>query len=206
MRDGCSDTRMAGKVKYLSKSVKFGSKTLVLYSIDGLTWSSKRDELSQIQERQEAQRVTLDGAVQPQKQEGEAEKAANSDQKQNPNQAKAAAPVVKPKPRAKFKPRVAEVIPFPPGVKRGWVPAEVVEQKATSRAKTRKLAATKPNKLAKPKAVVPPPVLPVPERAKAGKAKAVTVQPRKVKKSRIVAKKAKVQRASGKVKSKRRAA
>lgn len=47
------------KGKYLTKKVKFGGKTMVLYSLDGATWSTRREELEQIKERQEAQRVTL---------------------------------------------------------------------------------------------------------------------------------------------------
>lgn len=50
---------MSQKSKYLTKVVKFGNKSLTLYSLDGLTWSSRRAELQAIKERQEANRVTF---------------------------------------------------------------------------------------------------------------------------------------------------
>lgn len=40
------------------KSVSFGGKTMTLYSLDGLTWSSRKDELQVIEDRREAQKVT----------------------------------------------------------------------------------------------------------------------------------------------------
>ncbi len=49
----------AARVKYITKTVKFGGKELVLYSIDGMTWSTRRNELQAVKERHEAQRVTL---------------------------------------------------------------------------------------------------------------------------------------------------
>lgn len=49
------------KAKYLSKIVTFGGKKITLFSIDGTTWSSKKDELHEIQERQERQRLALQG-------------------------------------------------------------------------------------------------------------------------------------------------
>ena len=47
------------KAKYLTKRVKFGEREVILYSLDGATWSTRRDELQIIRERQEAQRITL---------------------------------------------------------------------------------------------------------------------------------------------------
>lgn len=44
------------KAKYLTKTVKFGDKKFTLFSLDGVTWSSRRDELHQIIERQEQER------------------------------------------------------------------------------------------------------------------------------------------------------
>jgi len=41
---------------YLSKTVRFGNNPLTLYSIDGVTWSSRKDELLLIKERQEQKR------------------------------------------------------------------------------------------------------------------------------------------------------
>ena len=49
----------AKKLKYLTKTVRFGPNTVTLYSIDGLTWSSKKQELAVIKDRLENQRVTL---------------------------------------------------------------------------------------------------------------------------------------------------
>lgn len=49
----------AAKVKYITKTVRFGGKELVLYSIDGTTWSTRRNELLAVKERHEAQRITL---------------------------------------------------------------------------------------------------------------------------------------------------
>jgi|GEM_PF-1144428 len=56
------------KQKYLTKSTSFGNKKLTLYSLDGLTWSSRCDELEVIRERHEAQRITfaqIKGTVKP---------------------------------------------------------------------------------------------------------------------------------------------
>jgi hypothetical protein len=50
---------MAVKPKYYTKSVRFGSSEVTLYSLDGLTWSTRKDELALIQERHEAQKVTV---------------------------------------------------------------------------------------------------------------------------------------------------
>lgn len=49
----------AKKSKYLTKSIKFGSQLVTLYSLDGLTWSTRRSELQTIKERIESQRITL---------------------------------------------------------------------------------------------------------------------------------------------------
>lgn len=62
----------AKKLKYLTKTVHFGSSTVTLYSIDGFTWSSKKHELTVIKERLENQRVTL-GEIKSE--DGEDEKA-----------------------------------------------------------------------------------------------------------------------------------
>jgi hypothetical protein len=47
------------KAKYITKSVKFGGKQFTLFSLDGITWSSRRDELHQILERQEQERKSF---------------------------------------------------------------------------------------------------------------------------------------------------
>lgn len=45
--------------KYQSKTVTFGGRDFTLFSLDGVTWSSRKDELQVIQERHDSQRVTL---------------------------------------------------------------------------------------------------------------------------------------------------
>lgn len=60
------------KSKYLSKSVKFGSKQLTLYSLDGNTWSSRKDELHQILERHDQERAAFNQMI------GEAAKARDA--------------------------------------------------------------------------------------------------------------------------------
>lgn len=47
------------KGKYLTKTVKFGDAEFTLFSIDGITWSSKKEELEDIKERHERQRQAL---------------------------------------------------------------------------------------------------------------------------------------------------
>jgi len=67
------------KLKYLTKTVKFGSNSLTLYSIDGLTWSSKKQELTVIKDRLENQRVTL-GGVKSEDDEGAKDKPEKDDE------------------------------------------------------------------------------------------------------------------------------
>ena len=47
------------KAKYQTKTTTFGKQKVTLYSIDGLTWSSRPNELDAIKERHEAQRITF---------------------------------------------------------------------------------------------------------------------------------------------------
>ena len=47
------------KIKYLTKKVRFNGKDMTLYSVDGCTWSSRRDELTQIIERHESEKLTF---------------------------------------------------------------------------------------------------------------------------------------------------
>ena len=47
--------------KIITKTISFGGKKVTLYSLDGNTWSSRKDELAIIQERQETGRITLAG-------------------------------------------------------------------------------------------------------------------------------------------------
>ena len=47
------------KIKYLTKKIKFNGKDMTLYSIDGSTWSSRKDELTQIIDRHESEKLTF---------------------------------------------------------------------------------------------------------------------------------------------------
>ncbi|MBX7143670.1 MAG: hypothetical protein K1X79_04395 [Oligoflexia bacterium] len=51
------------KIKYLSKTVKFAGKSMTLYSLDGMTWSSRKDELHQILARQEQERAAFNQMI-----------------------------------------------------------------------------------------------------------------------------------------------
>lgn len=48
------------KERYQSKTVRFQGKELQLFSLDGFTWSSRKDELEIIKERQENARVSFE--------------------------------------------------------------------------------------------------------------------------------------------------
>lgn len=47
------------RYKYIEKVVSFGKEKLKVYSIDGQTWSTRKDELAGILERHEAERTNL---------------------------------------------------------------------------------------------------------------------------------------------------
>ncbi|MGA1191605.1 MAG: hypothetical protein ACO3XO_04925 [Bdellovibrionota bacterium] len=49
----------ASKPNYLTKTVDFNDSKLTLYSLDGATWSSRKDELQVIKTRYEESRVTF---------------------------------------------------------------------------------------------------------------------------------------------------
>lgn len=49
---------MGAKARLQKKLVRFGAKEVTLWSLDGVTWSSRKDELESIKERQESQKVT----------------------------------------------------------------------------------------------------------------------------------------------------
>lgn len=49
----------ASKSNYLTKTVDFNDSKLTLYSLDGATWSSRKDELQVIKTRYEESRVTF---------------------------------------------------------------------------------------------------------------------------------------------------
>jgi len=57
--------------EYLTKTIRFGSGTMTLYSLDGQTWSSRPDELTNIKERQEQQRLVLMGKKEEAEEAGE---------------------------------------------------------------------------------------------------------------------------------------
>lgn len=54
----CEDI-MADKKDYMTKTVSLAGKTVTLYSLDGNTWSSRAQELTEIQERHANQKVTF---------------------------------------------------------------------------------------------------------------------------------------------------
>lgn len=51
--------KTAKKAKYISKKVRFGAKEFTMWSIDGVTWSTRKEELMLIAERHEAERLKL---------------------------------------------------------------------------------------------------------------------------------------------------
>lgn len=59
MVGGLAMSQQKKKANFLKREVKFGGKTVVLYSIDGNTWSTRKDELQAIIDRHEAEKVTF---------------------------------------------------------------------------------------------------------------------------------------------------
>lgn len=59
---------MAKKGQFMTKTTSFGGKKVVLYSIDGLIWSTRKEELAIIKHRLDTQKVTLD--LSPKEEEG----------------------------------------------------------------------------------------------------------------------------------------
>lgn len=47
------------KGAYLTKEARFGGTKVTLYSLDGVTWSSRKEELHAIQERHEKEKITF---------------------------------------------------------------------------------------------------------------------------------------------------
>ncbi len=45
------------KAKFLTKSATFGGKAIALWSLDGVTWSTRKEELQTIHDRHEAERL-----------------------------------------------------------------------------------------------------------------------------------------------------
>lgn len=54
---------MAKKVKYFRKEVSFAGEPVVLFSIDGSTWSTRKEELLEIQERHELEKASYGGQI-----------------------------------------------------------------------------------------------------------------------------------------------
>ena len=50
----------AKKQKYLTKKTKFGGQEITLYSLDGLTWSTRPNELQAIMDRHANERILLE--------------------------------------------------------------------------------------------------------------------------------------------------
>lgn len=55
-----SDADLKKKGGYFVKEVQFGKQKLVLYSLDGVTWSTRRTELAEIKARHEREKVTFE--------------------------------------------------------------------------------------------------------------------------------------------------
>ncbi len=74
------------KSQFQTKTTTFGGKKVVLYSIDGLIWSTRKDELSVIKDRLESQKVileisgkTADGAAKTPEEEVEKEEVKDEE-------------------------------------------------------------------------------------------------------------------------------
>ncbi len=48
------------KAQFLTKTTSFGGKKLVMYSIDGAVWSTRKEELAIIKDRLDNQKITLE--------------------------------------------------------------------------------------------------------------------------------------------------
>ena len=73
------------KGKYLTKVVKFGKENLTLYSLDGNTWSSRRQELTDIANRHEQERLK---SIQAMGEGIEAEKGAEAEEEKEEKEEK----------------------------------------------------------------------------------------------------------------------
>lgn len=69
---------MTKKGQFMTKTTSFGGKKVVMYSIDGLIWSTRKDELAGIKTRLDNQKVTLDLTA---KEDGE--KSPETEQSEN---------------------------------------------------------------------------------------------------------------------------
>jgi len=77
---------MARKCKYEQKIVSFGGKPVALYSLDGITWSSRKEELDGIRERHEQEKAAFGGQIKggPQVKPGEGEEGQAETEKSYP--------------------------------------------------------------------------------------------------------------------------
>jgi hypothetical protein len=115
------------KVKYLSKTVTFGSESLTLYSIDGQTWSTRKEELIELKDRLENDRVTLvkKPGFAGQRRPGAHSKPAADDNKEAGQELES----------AKAEPPLAQSVKSPPAKKKS--------KEAPAAKKPKKLAAVK---------------------------------------------------------------
>jgi hypothetical protein len=71
---------MAKKSQFMTKTTSFGGKKVVMFSIDGLVWSTRKDELAGIKNRLDNQKVTLELA--PKEEEGKSSEEEKSEEKE----------------------------------------------------------------------------------------------------------------------------
>lgn len=70
------------KAQFLTKTTSFGGKKLVMYSIDGAVWSTRKDELAIIKDRLDNQRISLEVTPKEGDAKGTAVPAAKKDEKE----------------------------------------------------------------------------------------------------------------------------
>ncbi|MBX7138947.1 MAG: hypothetical protein K1X83_13310 [Oligoflexia bacterium] len=127
------------KGNFLVKEVKFGREKLTLYSLDGLTWSTRRNELADIKARQEREKVTFNQI----KGVAEAEEPAQ-DAAEEEGQEPTSAADDEETPRRRFK-GAKPAAPAAPAAKKGKPSVSLVAPK------TKGKHATEPAKVAAPK-------------------------------------------------------
>jgi len=140
------------KGAYLTKETRFGGTKVILYSLDGVTWSSRKDELHVIAERHEKEKITFNeikGVGEAEEEAPTEAKGASDDEQFDLNQADSEES--KPKKRGR-----------PPGssMKARDVIAKSLEleRKNTAKEKSRAQAAALSKKTAKAKAEVKGPL------------------------------------------------
>lgn len=70
---------MAKKSQFMTKTTSFGGKKVVMFSIDGLVWSTRKEELAGIKNRLDNQKVTLD--LTPKEEEGKSSEEEKTEEK-----------------------------------------------------------------------------------------------------------------------------